>query len=50
MYAIADYRSPNGILIEGKGVQPNIEVKLTRQSLLEGRDVQMEEAIRELLK
>jgi carboxyl-terminal processing protease len=48
MYAVADYRSPNGILLEGKGVDPDIEVRLTRPSLLQGRDLQMEEAIREL--
>lgn len=50
LHAVADYRSPNGILVEGKGVEPNIEVKLTRQSLLEGRDLQLEAGIRELLK
>ncbi len=48
MYAVADYRSPKGVLIEGQGVEPDVEVKLTRQTLLEGRDLQMEEAIREL--
>ena len=50
MYAVADYRSPNGVLIEGRGVEPDVEVKLTRASLLEGRDLQLEEAIRELSK
>lgn len=48
MYAVADYRSPSGILIEGRGVEPDIEVYLTRSTLLEGRDLQMEEAIREI--
>lgn len=48
LHAIADYRSPSGILVEGKGVEPNVEVKLTRQTLLEGRDLQLEEAVREL--
>lgn len=50
MFAVADYRSPNGILLEGRGVDPDIEVKLTRPTLLEGRDLQIEEAIRELSK
>lgn len=50
MYAVADYRSPKGILIEGLGVEPDVEIHLTRQTLLAGRDLQMEEAIRELLK
>lgn len=50
LHAVADYRSPSGILIEGKGVEPNVEIKLTRQTLLEGRDLQLEAGIRELLK
>ena len=48
MYAVADYRSPKGVLIEGRGVDPDIEVKLTRKSLLAGRDLQLEKAIQEL--
>lgn len=50
MYAVADYRSPNGTLLEGRGVEPDIEVKLTRPSLLEGRDLQLEAAIQEISK
>lgn len=50
MFAVADYRSPKGTFLEGRGVDPDIEVRLTRPTLLEGRDLQMEEAIRELLK
>lgn len=49
-YAISDYKSPNKILIEGRGVKPDIEINLTRQSLLEGRDLQMETAIKEILR
>src|SRR5262249_24493390 len=43
-YAITDYKSPNKVLLEGRGVKPDIEVNLTRQSLLEGRDVFIETA------
>lgn len=50
MYAIADYRTPSGILLEGRGVEPDVEVKLTRPSLLEGRDLQLEEAVKTLRK
>ncbi len=50
MYAIADYRSPSGMLIEGKGVEPDLAVELTRQSLLAGRDLQLEAAIKEVSK
>lgn len=45
-YAIADFRTPNGNLIEGRGVIPDVEVKLTRASLLSGRDPQLDAAIR----
>jgi len=44
-YAIADFRSPRGKLIEGTGVTPDIEVTLDKGSLLAGRDVQLEAAI-----
>ena len=50
MYAVADYRTPNGTLLEGRGVEPDLEVRLTRPSLLEGRDLQLEEAMRTLRK
>jgi carboxyl-terminal processing protease len=49
-YAISDYKSPKKILIEGRGVKPDVEVKLTRESLLAGRDLQLEAAVREALK
>lgn len=48
-YAIADYKSPKKILIEGRGVIPDKDVKLTRQSLLENKDLQLETAIKEIL-
>jgi carboxyl-terminal processing protease len=49
-YAISDYKSPKKILIEGRGVKPDIEINLTRRSLLQGKDLQMETAIREILR
>lgn len=48
-YPISDYKSPKNILIEGRGVVPDKEVKTTRKSLLEGRDLQIEEAVRQIL-
>jgi carboxyl-terminal processing protease len=50
LYAISDYKSPDDILIEGRGVTPDIEIKLTRQSLLRGLDLQLETAIKEIQK
>ncbi len=44
-FAIADYRSPKAVLIEGRGVFPDIDVDLERVALLEGRDSQLEKAI-----
>jgi carboxyl-terminal processing protease len=49
-YAFADFRTPSGALIEGRGVAPDVEVKHTRASLLAGRDAQLEAAIVELQK
>jgi len=46
--AISDYKSPKNILIESRGVIPDTEIKLTRQTLLDGRDVQIEEAIKQI--
>ena len=44
-YAISDYKSPKNIVIEGRGVKPDIEVPLSRDLLLAGRDPQLEAAI-----
>lgn len=45
-YAISDYRSPKNVLIEGLGVKPDVEAIPTGRSLLEGKDVQLDAAIR----
>lgn len=49
-YAISDYRSPRNILIEGRGVIPDLEVKQTRAALLSGRDAQLDEAVKVIRK
>ncbi len=49
-YAFADFRTPSGALIEGRGVAPDVDVKHTRESLLAGRDAPLEAAIVELQK
>lgn len=46
MYPIANYRTRNGNYIEGKGVQPDFEVALDRKTLLAGKDVQLETALK----
>jgi len=47
-YAIGDFKTPRGTLIEGRGVAPDVEVKLTRRSLLDGRDAQLDAAIEQI--
>lgn len=44
-YAMANYISGGGKTLEGNGVDPDVEVKLDRASLLAGRDVVVEAAL-----
>ena len=44
-YAVANYVSEGGQPLEGLGVTPDVEVKLTRQALLAGRDPVVEAAL-----
>jgi carboxyl-terminal processing protease len=37
-YIVADFRTPKGVLLEGRGVQPNRRVIETRSALRTGRD------------
>ena len=37
-YAVANYISEGGKPLDGLGVQPDVEVRLTREALLAGRD------------
>ena len=48
-YAISDYKSPNNILIEGRGVTPDITVAQTREALLTGRDAPLDAAVKAIL-
>ena len=49
-YAIADFKTPKGILIEGRGVIPDFEIKWDRKDLLAGRDAQLDKGIEQLLR
>jgi carboxyl-terminal processing protease len=44
-YAVANYISEGGRPLEGNGVTPDVEVRLTRESLLEGRDAVADAAL-----
>lgn len=47
-FAIADFKTSKGVLIEGRGVIPDLEVKWNRAGLLGGHDAQLETAIERL--
>lgn len=44
-YAVANYISEGGRTLEGNGVTPDVEVRLTRDGLLAGRDAVLEAAL-----
>ncbi len=45
LFPVANFQTPNGNLLEGKGIEPNLTVSLDRQSLLAGKDKQLDAAI-----
>lgn len=45
IYAAGQPRTPKGVVIEGRGVIPDLEVNLTRAGLLRGEDAQLDAAI-----
>jgi carboxyl-terminal processing protease len=49
LYPIGYPRTPKGVPIEGRGVTPDVEVRLTRRDLLAGRDAQLDAAMTYLL-
>jgi carboxyl-terminal processing protease len=46
LYAYGEPRTPKGVVIEGRGVEPDIDVDLTRAGLLQGHDAQLEAALK----
>jgi carboxyl-terminal processing protease len=49
MHVVADLTAPDGSRIEGKGVQPDQSVPLSRAALLAGRDLPLESAVEWIL-
>ena len=45
LYPYGQPRTPKGVIIEGHGIIPKIEVTLTRAELLKGNDSQLAAAI-----
>jgi carboxyl-terminal processing protease len=46
MYPVAQLRTPDGTVLEGRGVVPDTEVGLDREMLLKGVDSQLDSAVR----
>jgi carboxyl-terminal processing protease len=44
-YAIGEYRTPKGFILEGRGAQPDASVEITRRDLLAGRDPVIEKGV-----
>jgi C-terminal processing protease CtpA/Prc len=44
-YVISDFRTPKGVVLEGRGLHPDIEVKSSRADVIAGRDRVLERAI-----
>lgn len=44
-FVVADYQSPDGVVVEGKGVQPDTVVPETREDFAKGRDPVLEAAV-----
>lgn len=45
-FAFADFKTPKGVRVEGRGAVPDVPVSLDRRSLLAGRDPQLDAALR----
>lgn len=46
LYPIANFQTPKGKFLEGKGVEPDFQIPLNRNSLILGTDNQLEAAIK----
>jgi carboxyl-terminal processing protease len=47
-YGFANYRTPRGTTLEGRGVMPDVSVKLNRRALLSGHDPQLAAALQQI--
>ena len=44
-YAVSDYRSPKNVLVEGRGVDPDVKAELDGEALAKGIDTQLQRAV-----
>lgn len=47
-YGFANYRTPYGTVLEGRGVVPDVQVKMNRRALLAGHDPQLASALEQI--
>jgi len=45
-----EHSAPDGAVLEGRGVKPDVQVHLSREALLQGRDPQLEAAVQFLVR
>jgi len=45
IHVISNFQTPKGIVLEGRGVRPDVSIKPTRADLLTGRDTILQRAI-----
>jgi C-terminal processing protease CtpA/Prc len=45
IHVISNFQTPKGIVLENRGVRPDVAVKPTRANLLAGRDTVLQRAI-----
>ncbi len=48
-FAIADFKTPKGVRVEGRGVTPDRKVQHTRRALLADRDSQLDAAVERIM-
>jgi carboxyl-terminal processing protease len=49
-YPVADFKTPKGVLLEGRGVKPDVDVLLVRADFLAGRDPALDAALAYLVR
>lgn len=47
-HVISCYETPKGIVLEGRGIEPDVKITHTRKALLQGRDLMLERAVETL--
>ncbi|HEX8253134.1 MAG TPA: S41 family peptidase, partial [Thermoanaerobaculia bacterium] len=46
-HVVSDFRTPKGVVLEGRGLYPDVEVKTSRADIIAGRDPVLDRAVEE---